>query len=608
MRDVECAHCGLPTGGGVFCCYGCFLASRIVGGVAADGGPTASTWAVLRLAVGAMLSMAVMMTALLLYTGSVEPHLEPAFRWIMLAQSLPAAALLGWPFVAGSAVEIRRGRLSLDALIAGGALSALGVSVAATVQGQGHVYFDTATMLLTVVTLGKLIEASAKTRAGQWLDSLERLLPPRATRLSRDGQAVDVARGELRPGDWLIVAPGERFPADGEVVEGRSVVAEAAFTGEWQPREIGPGSPVTGGTVNGDGSWRGRPARVDRSIRLTAVERQASPQPHAGETPAPRESGSGPVVMLVQAVGEELLLRRIVERVRLAQRQPGRIERQARRMAAWMTPCVLVLALSAGVGWLAAGDPARAGRAALAVLVVACPCAMGIAAPLAAALAIARAAEAGALVRGGDVLESLGLVGLVFFDKTGTLTLGRPPGGDAAARDQPRPDARTVVTELERMGIAVSMLSGDSATAAADMAGQLNIRDVHAPRRPDEKADLIAAARTARRDAVAMVGDGVNDAPALAQADVGVALADGCDLARHAGDVVLLNSRLATLPRVIRLARHARRVIRQNLAWALAYNTAALATAAAGVLHPLLAAVLMAASCVTVVANSLRLA
>jgi len=535
-------------------------------GVSVDG-ESGAAWGVLRLAVGAMLSMTVMMTALLLYTGSVEGHLVSVFRWVMLVQAVPATVLLAWPFVLGGVEELRRGRLSLDALVAVGSLTAMGVSVVATVRGVGHVYFDTATMLLTLVTLGKLIEASAKTLAGQWLDALERLLPSRATRLRDDDQSESVPCCDLRTGDRLLVALGEPFPADGDLLAGRSVVEEAAFTGEWRPRDVGPGGSVIAGTIHG---------------------------------------GSGAVTMRVRAVEGDLLLRRIVERVRQAQRQPGRVERLARRAAAWLTPCVFLLAVGAGAAWLAVGDPVRAGRAALAVLVVACPCAMGIAAPLATALAISRAAATGAIVRGGDVLESLGLLGHVFFDKTGTLTLGRP-ADTAHAHDQPRPDALAVVAELGRMGIAVSLLSGDTAGASADMARRLGIRDVHAPKRPDEKADLIATARSARRDvAVAMVGDGINDAPALAQADVGVALSDASDLARHAGDVLLLNARLATLPHLIRLARRTRRVIRQNLAWAIAYNTVALATAAAGLLHPLLAAVLMAISCLTVVGNSFR--
>ena len=236
-RDA-CAHCGLPVSvgvhrlGAVYCCYGCFIVSRIVG---SRDGRSLSAWSILRLAVGALLSMNVMMLALLMYTDSVEPHLHGPFRWVMMALSAPAMVLLGQPFVIGAWQEVRRRRLSLDTLIAVGSLSAFGVSAGNTIAGGGQTYFDTATMLLTLVTFGKLIEAGAKTRTHDLLCSLQSLLPETACRLD-DSAPVEVTLDEIRPGDHLLVRPGERIAADGEVLSGRSMVEEATFTGEWQPR------------------------------------------------------------------------------------------------------------------------------------------------------------------------------------------------------------------------------------------------------------------------------------------------------------------------------------------------------------------------------------
>jgi len=713
MPRPVCVHCGLPVlgrpevAGPLYCCYGCYLASRIVG---RQDGQGARAWDLLRLSVGTFLAMDVMMLALALYTGAVEEDAAGVFRWVMLGLATPAMVILGYPFLRGAADELRRGRVSLDALIALGSLAAYGVSAASTLRGKGHVYFDTATMLPALVTFGRLIEATAKGKAGRLTAGLETLLPKAAVRLGPDGpQEVPVA--DLRPGDRLIVRPGERFAVDGRILEGATLVEEAALTGESRPRTCGPGGEVLAGTVNGPGA----------------------------------------IVVQAERVGEALLVARIIDMVDAARRRASPYERIAERAAAVFVPAVLVLAAAAGAAWLASGEAARGGLAALAVLVVACPCAMGIATSLATALAIGRAAREGVLVRGGDVLERIGRIGTVFFDKTGTLTVGRPtvvavevldgaagenevlahlaalesasehalgravvdearrrgivvgvardvqivPGqglrgqvmlggrtrevvagtegllqncrpcrvgalhppssceengsggcraptlhiGQQARRakvdadgatviniawdgrprgrvwlvDSVRLDAAEAVRHLREIGIESVLLSGDRPEAARAVAAQVGIEAVEAPRRPDEKVDAVRAPTVRSglhppsRSLVAMVGDGINDAPALAAADVGIALGAGTDLARQAGHVVLLSDRLEQVPWLVALSRQTRRIIRQNLFWAFGYNAVALAAAAMGWLHPLLAAAAMVASSLTVLGNSLRL-
>ena len=759
MPRPVCAHCGLPVlgragaAGPIFCCYGCYLASRIVGPQEGQG---ARAWDILRLSVGALLAMDVMMIALALYTGAVEADAAGIFRWIMLALATPAIIILGYPFLRSALGDVRRGRLSLDALIALGSLAAFGVSAANTVRGRGHVYFDTATMLPALVTFGKLIEATAKGQAGRLTAGLETLLPKAATRVEAAGPR-EVPVADLCPGDHLLVRPGERFAVDGRILQGATLVEEAALTGESRPRACGPGAEVLAGTVNGPGA----------------------------------------IVIRAERVGEALLIARIIDMVDAARRQASPYERIAERAAAVFVPAVLVLAAAAGAAWLSSGEAARGGLAALAVLVVACPCAMGIATSLATALAIGRAAREGVLVRGGDVLERIGRVGTVFFDKTGTLTAGRPtvaaietldgvagedevlahlaalesasehalaravveearrrgiaagsvsdvcvvPGQGLRGRvtlggrtreviagtemfvmagasealtspqslvgrgqslgasdavtsprwqagvdgrgavadgatvidvawdgrprgrvwlvDSVRPGAAGAVRRLREIGIKAVLLSGDRPEAARAVAARVGIDVVEAPRRPDEKVEVIRSLAPAdplrggsdrgfrEADApqggmprppmpghvsatgasmpthtaawachpslaqsgtlVAMVGDGINDAPALAAADVGIALGAGTDLARQAGHVVLLADRLEQIPWLVALSRQTRRIIRQNLFWAFGYNAVALAAAALGWLHPLLAAAAMVASSLTVLGNSLRL-
>lgn len=656
-------------GDDLFCCYGCYLVSRIVG-APDEQGPHA--WNVLRLSVGALLAMNVMMISLLLYTGSVEPQSEPAFRWILLALSAPAMAILGYPFAAGALGEIARRRLSLDTLIAVGSFTAFGVSAFNTIRGAGNIYFDTATMLPTLVTFGKLIEGTAKSRTARLVRSLETLLPRTALRIESYGSR-EVPIGDLRVGDRVRVRPGERIPADGRILEGRAIIEQAAFTGESQPRVCGAGDKVIAGTVNG---------------------------------------GDGLVVQ-AELVGEQLLLRRIIAMVEEARASVTPSERVAERVAAVFVPAVLALAIGAGLFWTLTDSPAKGGFAALAVLVVACPCALGIATPLATSFAIGRAARSGVLVRGGNVLERIGQVRTVFMDKTGTVTSLQPmvrrierldpetsenellawlaalesgsehavaravlaaakerrldigmvsdfraiPGLGAQGRvtwrgetrevcagtaqfaglvaetavsadpegssliyvawdgkvrgrlvlsNPIRPDAAEAIRRLDAEGISTVLLSGDRIEAAESVARELGIARVEAPRLPQEKIEAVRAA-SGDGGVVAMVGDGINDAPALAAADVGIALGAGTDLARQAGNVVLLSNRLDRIPWLVALSRHTRRIIVQNLAWAFGYNAIALAAAAAGWLHPLLAAVAMVVSSLTVLSNSARI-
>lgn len=594
---------------------------------------------------------------------------------VVLALATPVQLGLGWRFYRGAAASLRQLNPNMDVLIALGTSVAY-VYSAAVVLLRLHeraMYFDVSIAVLLFISLGKYYEERAKSAAGDAVASLLRLAAKTAIVL-RDGQEIPVPAEQLRPGDVVIVRAGERVPADGRVRSGRGVVDESMLTGEPLPVERGPGDAIVGGTVNQDG--------------VMEVE--------------------------VTAVGSESILHRMARMVEEAQGTRSPVERAVDQVAAIFVPAVIAVAGGSALGWgVFAGDWLKGMLSAIAVLVVACPCALGLATPTAVMVGTGLAAERGVLIRTAEVLERIRGLNVVVVDKTGTLTEGRPhvaevvtaPGWDSAEllrlvataefasshplaraivdaaqerglplqppdavetaagegiravveghtvtvgrqsfiqavlppvlasawaeaedrgatvvgiaidgdaggflviEDEVKATAPRAVAALKRMGLHVIMATGDHERAARKVAERVGIDDVRTRMKPDDKLALVRELQAGGLR-VAMVGDGINDAPALAQADIGIALSTGTDIAIEAGHVVLLHGDIAKVAEAIALARATMRTIWQNLGWAFAYNALAIPVAAAGLLSPLIAGAAMAFSSVSVVANSLRL-
>lgn len=612
--------------------------------------------------------------ALVLMLGMLHGGLPPVWQF---ALALPVWAWGGWPYHVGAWHALRRGRADMNLLISLGSSVAFLASALRLGGGHPHLYFDTAAMIVAFILIGRTLEAAARHRTGEELRALLDLRPRRA-RLLRGEELLEVDADSVWVGDIVEVRPGETIPVDGEVIDGEASVDESAVTGESVPVSKRPGDRVVGATLNLTGRLR---------VRATAV-------------------------------GAATVLGRMIELVRAAQGSKAPIQRVADRVAAVFVPLVVGLALLTFGIWLPHGfEPAATHL--VAVLVIACPCALGLATPTAIIVGAGRGARAGVLVKSGAALETAARVDLVVFDKTGTLTVGEPvvtdliPLGErgdellrwaaaaeaasehpyaraivaeaaargieapAAARfvaeagagvtaevagvevrvggerlmdgvaglaalaepaaelaalgrtpvlvavdgaalgvigiaDRPRPEAGEVVRELHALGIETAMLTGDDELVAKAVAGELGIDTVRARLRPEEKSAAIAAWGEAGR-IVAMVGDGINDAPALASAALGMAMGGGTDVALESGDVALVREGLRGVPIAIRLSRAVLRTIRWNLVWAFGYNVlmiplAAGALASRGIeIDPMWAAAAMALSSVSVVANSLRL-
>lgn len=598
--------------------------------------------------------------------------------WLQMVLATPVQFWFGWRFYAAAWRAGRHGAATMDTLVAIGTSAAYGLSAVQTLLGAGmeHLYFEAAAVVTTLVLLGKWLEARAKRQTTAAIRALQQLRPERA-RVRRDGAEIEIATDDLVIGDLMVIRPGERAPADGLVREGESAVDEALLTGESRPVEKQVGAAVSAGTVNGDGM----------------------------------------LVVAVTAIGAETALGRISRLVEDAQAEKAPIQRLVDKVSGVFVPIVLVIALATFLGWaLFNGDLETALINAVAVLVIACPCALGLATPTAIMVATGTAARQGVLIKDAVALERAHAVKLVAFDKTGTLTLGQPsvtaivtdglpesealsltaalqagsehplakavetraeglpagpavvgfralPGlgvegmvggralllgnarlmaqrgvetagleraaqdliqsgatlswlaeaGDAkralalfAFGDAARPSAKAAIEALRALGVRSVILSGDNAAAVAKIAAEIGVDEVLADLAPADKTAAIRRLQE-RHGVVAMVGDGVNDAPALAAADVGVAMGTGTDVAMETAGVTLMRSDPRLVAAAIDLSRAAYMRIRQNLFWAFVYNLIGVPLAAFGLLSPIVAGAAMALSSVSVISNSLLL-
>jgi Cu+-exporting ATPase len=628
-----------------------------------------STWRWRLILAGALLA-----PILILHLAPGVPH--ALAMWGQLALAIVMQALVGWPFMQGAVRQLRHLAANMDTLIALGTLAALGAGIGDALSGAHTMNLMDGALILTFITLGKYLEARSKGQASRAILKLLELAPPIA-RVERNLNVVEVPLAQVAVGETAVLRPGDKVPLDGVVLTGRSELNEAWLTGESLPAPKQSGDQVFAGSVNGSGSLR---------VRVTSASTQT-------------------------------WLAQTVELVRRAQESKAGVQRLADWVVAWFVPAVLAMALATLVGWSLAGDWQLGLSCAVAVLVVACPCALGLATPAAVLVGSGRGAELGILIKEAAALETAGRLTAMVLDKTGTITLGKPQVVDVAAAEAVSPPrllslaaaverhsshplaaavvrkaqesdapvlvaekttvvpglgiraevdrravlvgsrefleregvsldgaarrnahaaaihvaqegrwlgalmladevsdtSREAIDELKRLGLAVTMLSGDRREVAETIARQVGIAEVIAEVKPDQKQAAVADLQ-GRGQVVGMVGDGINDAPALAAADLGIAIGLGADVAIESADMVLTRHDLRLVPQAVRLARNVLAVIWQNLGWALVYNVLLIPLAAgvflplAGVrLHPVLAAAAMAASSVSVVVNSLRL-
>jgi len=624
----------------------------------------------LRFGTAAFLSMQLMGYAFALYAGyfhGIDPTVRNLLHYFAAAVTTPVVFYCGWPFFAGAWRSLNNRSPSMDLLIALGVLTAYLYSLYAMLT-SGEVYFDSAAMIITLILLGRLFEGAARNRSLNGINKLLELAPDRASRLV-DGIISTVASSSLQPGDLILIRPGERVPVDCTVADGASEFDQSTLSGEPLPVLRTIGDTVLAGSLN-------------QSMSLT---------------------------LQVEKIAAESFVARMAQMVEEAQNRKAPIQSLADRVATVFVPLVMAIAVCTGLFWqLVAADSTAALLNAVAVLIVACPCALGLATPTAVLVATGSAAGRGILFRGGDILEQCAHIDLVAFDKTGTLTRGQPavariepaagiseqqllalatriesgsthplalgilsrarqagiepesgqgvetiPGrglrlaapdgeillgsrrfltdqkvtvpdlettsltavycalntkyqGALLINDPLRPEAARTVHRLQALGLQTALLTGDQTTTAQAVAQAVGISDLAAEQSPADKAQWLEQQQTQGRQTL-MIGDGINDAPALSTASIGCSMAGGTDIALETADLVLTRPDLRRLVEALQLSRQALRIIRQNLFWAFSYNLIAIPLAASGQLAPVWAALAMASSSVLVVGNSLRL-
>ncbi|MEZ6041485.1 MAG: cation-translocating P-type ATPase [Planctomycetaceae bacterium] len=726
--QAECAWCSLPVAGvapsdpssneSIYCCYGCRFAHAVTEEKGDEG---AIRWTVVRLGIAVFFTMNLMaftmtMWSLDVYDVKVDPFqqkLFEVFRWLSMLFGLPVLMLLGWPLLQGALASWKQKIYSTDLLVATGVASAFGISVFNVLTGRPNVYFEVGAMVLVAVTLGRWLEATGKQKATEVLDQLSAMLPAKARLLTSDrsresGREEEVDSASLQVGHHIRVAAGDRFPADGRVVSGHTTVDEQIFTGESRPVGREPGDSVLAGTVNLEGD-----VIVECSCAF-------------------REGSFGRLLKLMQE----------------ARAARGPYQKLADRASMWFFPAISLLSLVTLIlHWKT--DVGQAVQHSLSVLLIACPCALGLATPLAVWTSLSTAIRNQVLFRSGESIERLATAGSVFLDKTGTLTTGQPrvvhvlnretinqplftnpdpaetdficallsarsmhpfskavtqylashsmtprfalsacgtaaessqdgitdvihsvrtfSGRGVEALDQHghrlrlgslsfatsgtesplsalasrnadqlaasvvafsvddellrvflinesiREEAVEGLSSLYTMGLPVTVLTGDRKTRADALAqelaghlGKKNAVSILSELRPQDKVAAIQSDRQSQGSTV-MIGDGINDAPALAVADVGIAMGCGADVSRESAQVCLLSNDLRRIAWAIQLARLTRRIIRQNLFWAFGYNAVGVVLAVFGLLNPAFAAALMIISSLLVISNSLRL-
>ncbi|MYL33701.1 heavy metal translocating P-type ATPase [Pontibacillus yanchengensis] len=630
-----------------------------------------------KLGISALLSLPLLYTMIGHLAGLPVPGLlmNP---WVQMGFATPIQFIIGWQFYEGAYKNLKNKTANMDVLVALGTSAAYFYSLSEAIQTifkenfEPHLYFETSAILITLILLGKYFEAIAKGRTTQAISSLLNLQAKEAT-VVRNGEEQQVPVDQVEVGDTIIVRPGEKVPVDGEVTKGNSSVDESMITGESIPVEKVVGEQVIGSTINKNGT----------------------------------------IYMEAKKVGKDTALANIVKVVEEAQGSKAPIQRMADVISGYFVPIVVGIALVTFVIWITVvtpGNLATSLEATIAVLVIACPCALGLATPTSIMVGTGKAAEQGILFKGGEYLEATHKIDTIVFDKTGTITKGEPevtdfegnpsilsyvgsaekssehplaqaivsyvqdqevsmyepshfeavPGhgiqatvdgrelligtrrllsqhnveyskyeakmeaweqegktamlisvngsleGIIAVADTVKESALHALEQLKHQGIELVMLTGDNERTANAIAKQVGIDRVFAEVIPEQKAEKIKELQ-AQQKRVAMVGDGINDAPALATADIGIAIGTGTDVAIEAADVTILAGDLSLLPKAIQLSGMTMKNIRQNLFWALAYNSAGIPVAAIGLLAPWIAGAAMAFSSVSVVSNSLRL-